>query len=613
MLQKLNERIQGLITWIIVGLFTLAFSLVGLSYFMQSHQDNDIRAKVNGKVISKQALESSYRRVSQMKDSPQMNSDTAKELKRELLSEMIINLASVDAASTNGFAVDNVQAAQAIMSIPQFQQDGRFSSSRYTQVLSNAFYTPQTFQQEVRQGMLLNQQRFALIGTAFVLPNELNQFVDLSMQTRDYAYARIKADDFKNKLDISSQDLESYYQKHRSEFYSKEQLSIAYLQVSLQDFKAKIKLSSDEVQRYYQDHKTDYLEPAEWQCAYIRFPLTADSSKALEEQSKQEAEALHARLLEHPEQFEQMNQDKRLEQGTAPLMRAGQSGLDKYLISLTKPGQISAPIRTQAGYEIFRLIAYTPSKAKSFQDVSPLIRQQLYQEQAQKLFAKKVQELADLSYQNPDSLDSAAKALHLPIQHSELFSREGGKDSISQNKLVIEAAFSPDVLRYGNNSELIQLEADKALILRVDQHQPRALLKLEQVKEQISKRILEIKATEAAKNFGENIIQHRAEESAVLNWQTLQSMTRDSDTEDSRINQLAFSIDNLKEYKGLSLENGDFILVKLMNVSNTRSEELDKDQLANIRQHLESNYGLMDYDLYINHLMDLAKVVHYDK
>jgi peptidyl-prolyl cis-trans isomerase D len=35
---------------------------------------------------------------------------------------------------------------------------------------------------------------------------------------------------------------------------------------------------------------------------------------------------------------------------------------------------------------------------------------------------------------------------------------------------------------------------------------------------------------------------------------------------------------------------------------------LDPEQVSSITQQIEANYGMMDYDLYIHHLMSQAKI-----
>ena len=188
MLQKLNERIQGVVAWVVIILIAITFTLFGLDYYMQSRHESSAQVEVNGQPITKQALELNYRRTRQLRDPSQMTAASENQLKQQILDEMIVNNVSMQSARASGFEVGVVQANSAILSIPQFQKDGHFSTDRYQQALNGALFTPESFQKEVRQGMLLNQQRFAFVGTSFALPSEIQQFVKLYMQTRDYDY-----------------------------------------------------------------------------------------------------------------------------------------------------------------------------------------------------------------------------------------------------------------------------------------------------------------------------------------------------------------------------------------------------------------------------------------
>lgn len=616
MLQKLNERIQGVVTWVIVGLVTLTFTLVGLDYYFQSKRDSDIKAQVNGQRVTKQAFELNYRRISQMQDQNALTAETVRALKQQVLSEMVVNTVSVEAARAYGFEVNSNQATAAILHIPQFQEDGHFSTSRYTQALTNAFFTPQTFEQEVKQGMLLNQQRFALIGTSFVLPNELEQFVRLSTQTRDYGYALISSDNFIAKMQLSDKEVENYYQQHQETFYSQEKVSIDYIRLSLQDIKKSLHVDPKTVFRYYEDNKSNYLTPAQWQLAFIRFPLEDDAPEALQSQSKQRADNLYEKLLADPTRFDELamaSSEKSSEHGLAPLVVAGQSELDQQLVNLTQQGQISAPIKTKLGYEIFKLISYAPATPQVFLKVKPLIEEQLTQEAAQKQYADAVEQLSDLSYQNPDSLDFVAETLHVPIAHSALFSRNGGKDELTKNKDVLQAVFGQEVLVFGNNSDPIQLDADDIVVLRVKQHIPAALQPLSKVRTPIAKALIKQKAVLEAERFGHDVVSRALPEATIasLNWHVVDNVGRDSDAVESRINDLAFAMSHTKEYAGVTLDNGDFAVVRLSHVHNGKLNSLDKEQIDNVSQQIEASYGLLDYDLYINRLMNQAKIIKY--
>ncbi|HVT62955.1 MAG TPA: SurA N-terminal domain-containing protein, partial [Legionellaceae bacterium] len=596
MLHKLNERIQGAIAWIIVILVTVTFTLFGLDYYLQSRRETEIKARIDNQTITKQAYELNYRRFSRMQDPEALSAVDEQALKQQVLSTMISNTVRVAAALNQGFEVTPRQANEAIIHIPEFQEDGHFSASRYSQALSNAFFTPQTFEQEVKQGMLLNQQRFALIGSAFVLPNELSQFMQLSLQTRDYDYLVVHAKDFRSKLEISDQEIQSYYKAHQNQFLSKEQMSIDYLRLSLADIKKAITISEDQAYHYYEENKADYLTPAQWQVSYIRFPINDDKEG---DQIKQKADAFYEEVSKTPHRFEALAKkntlDNHAQYGVLPAVVAGQSEWDHYLVNLNQPGQISLPIRTKQGYEIVQIQSYIPATTPSFAAVKQRIIDQLIQEAAQKQYADLEDQLSELSYQNPDSLAPVAKELHLPLEHSGLFAVDTpGTDAITQSKAIVQTAFSHDVLVFGNNSEPVQIDGDTLVVLRVRQHIPAAVQALSQVKSDIHDLLLKQKAIHSAQEYGQSLMKSSVAFPAHLRWQHIHAAARDMEGIDPQINEFAFAVPNLQTYAGQPLSNGDFVLVRL-NAITPGQMPTDKEQIANMAQQLEANYGLMDY------------------
>ncbi len=617
MLQKLNERIQGAVAWIIVSLVTLTFTLFGLDYYLQNHRSENVAVKINGHTITKEDYDLGYRRLSQIQGQDALTPRQERALKQQVLSEMMVNAVSVDVAREHGFEVDSKQTLAAIMQIPQFQEDGHFSTSRYTQALSNAFFTPQTFQQEVQQGMLLNQQRFAVIGSEFVLPTELTQFVKLSMQKRDYQYAVVKAADFMTKATVSDAEVQEYYKAHQKHFMTKEQVSIEYIRLSLQTMRNKITIQPEQVARYYEDNKNNYMTPAQWQLAYVRFPIKDDHKDSDEDYAKQAAQKLYDAVQETPEQFavlaKKVVKDKQAKSGLWPVVIAGQSGLDQYLVNLTEPGQISMPIRTKQGYEVLQLKAYKAAAIQPLSDVKTLIVEQLRQEAAQQQYAEMEERLSELSYQNPDSLAAVAASLKVPLEHSALFSRaHPSQETITQYPSVMQAAFSHDVLAFGNNSEPIQLDADTLVVLRVKQHIPATLQDIAQVRTVIESVLLKQKATVAAQNYGKNLIISSPKAlPKTLHWQRAIARARDSDSGDAQINEVAFAIADVGGYEGRVLQNGDFSIVRLEKMTDGQLDASDNEQTRNLSQQLEASYGLMDYDLYISQLMAQAHIVKY--
>lgn len=285
MLQKLNERIQGVVAWLVVILIVITFTLFGVDYYLQSRQTTSAKVVVNDFPLTLQAFDTSYRRARAMQDMSQLTTADEK-LQNQVLNQMINNEVLVQAARKNGFNVSADQANAAILSIPQFQEDGHFSAQKYQQALNAALFTQSSFQNEVNQGMLLNQQRFAFMGSSFALPDEIDRFVSLYMQSRDYEYLIVPVSRFEKDVKISQDTIAGYYNKHKREFMAPEKVSLDYVTLSMQDIKDKVNVSEDDVKRYYEENQNNYLTPARWQVAHILFAVPQDANKDELEKSK---------------------------------------------------------------------------------------------------------------------------------------------------------------------------------------------------------------------------------------------------------------------------------------------------------------------------------------
>ena len=513
MLQKLNERIQGLVAWIIITLVAITFMLFGVDYYMQSHHESNAQVEVNGQPITKQDLELSYKRTRQSREPSEVITVSEREIKQQLLNEMIANNVTVQSAINNGFDVTPSQADAAIVSIPQFQDKGRFSNDRYAQALNSAFFTPQSFQKEVRQGMLLNQQRFALIGTSFALPQEIKRFVKLYLQTRDYDYVHIPAAQFLKKTNVSEQDIATYYQEHRNDFLAPEQVSLTYIRLSLQDIKKTINIPESKIRHYYNENKATLIKP--------------------------------------------------------------------------------------------------------YSDVKVAIQEQLLAERTQTEYTETLEKLSDLSYQTPDSLKPVAEVLKMKIEETGLFSRAGGNSDLLKNKQIIQAAFSHDVLELGNNSDPVQLDNDTVIVLRINKHIPAAEKALVDVKPLIEHQLAMKQAEAEAMHVGNLLINTKnsvlQEEKLVsennLKWNDVKQSARDSDLSPAAVNELAFTLGHVGDKAGLRMADGNFVVVSLRAINDGMQKQLDKELLSSITQQIEANYGVMDYELYVNSLISKADIV----
>ena len=73
--------------------------------------------------------------------------------------------------------------------------------------------------------------------------------------------------------------------------------------------------------------------------------------------------------------------------------------------------------------------------------------------------------LKELSF-NAESLAEVAEDVGLPLGTTEYFSRAGGV-GIAANGVIVDAAFSDDVLKNGYASEVLELGADYYAVIKV--------------------------------------------------------------------------------------------------------------------------------------------------
>ena len=126
------------------------------------------------------------------------------------------------------------------------------------------------------------------------------------------------------------------------------------------------------------------------------------------------------------------------------------------------------------------MIEIKEPKMQAFDAVKDKVKETYVHQHAEEKFAELRDQLADMTYEHPDSLQLASKTLNLPIITSELFTKEKAGKDISQYKKVRDTAFSNDVLNLQNNSDVIQLNPETVIVLRVKSHIASTLLPLKE-------------------------------------------------------------------------------------------------------------------------------------
>jgi len=149
---------------------------------------------------------------------------------------------------------------------------------------------------------------------------------------------------------------------------------------------------------------------------------------------------------------------------------------------------VSDPVKSDEGYHVIQLRDIKPEKVRSFDEVKSELAKQYLESERERKYSDISGRLTDAIYQDPSSLEPAAKEFGLKIEKTGLFARTGG-EGIAANPAVVKAAFSNSVLTEGNASDPIELGPNHIVVIHLDQHEKSVPKPLDQVRDEIRKKI----------------------------------------------------------------------------------------------------------------------------
>ncbi|WP_069866440.1 SurA N-terminal domain-containing protein [Pseudomonas citronellolis] len=625
MLQNIRDNSQGWIAKTIIGVIVVLMALTGFDAIIRATHHENVAAKVNGDDISipelQQAQEMQRRQLQQRlgKDFDASTLDD-KLLKDAALKGLIERKLLLQAAQNDKFAFTQQQVDQLILQTPEFLVDGKFNADKFDQALRQNGYTRMQFRQMLEQEMLIGQLRAGIAGSGFVTDNELQAFARLEKQTRDFATLTFKADPAKAKVEDA--DIKAYYDAHKAEFMSPDQVVIDYIELKKSSFFNQVVAKDEDLQAQYQKEIAGLSEQRD--AAHILVEVNAKQTDA---QAKAKIEEIKARLAKG-EDFAKLAKEESNDVGSAnnggDLGYAGRGVYDPAfedaLYGLKAKGDVSEPVRTQYGWHLIKLLGVQAPEVPSFASLKPKLEQDLKSQLVEQRFVDATKQLESSAYEASD-LAQPAQELGLKVETSKPFGREGG-EGVAANRQVVQAAFSTEVLEDGANSGAIELDPETVVVLRVKEHHKPQQQTLEEVTASIREVLQRQHAADAAKAQGEALLAGLRDGKTPLaqaqngqTWKVVEAASRGQDGVDPQLLQEVFRMARPAKaeqptFAGVTLGNGDYVLIRLNGVSEP-SATLSDQEKAMYRQFLASRSGQEDFAAFRRQLSDKAEVEKY--
>lgn len=515
MLQLLRGKKSGLFVKIALVLITIGFSFFGIESYFVARMDTGV-AKVGDIEISQDAFRERFnqhrQRLMQMTNG-QLDASYFEnpEIRQQILKQMVDEKVLLAANEELGIHVPAQRVRDEILAVPAFQVDGVFNPEQYRMALSSNGLSPLGFEERVRDDLGMRELPTQIGATALVTDAEVDTYLRLRDQKRDFRFVRL-AKPAPASTEVGDDEIDAYYKAHTDAFMMPEEVSLQYLE--LEAAKLEVDLTPDDavLKDRYEKEKSRYVTAEQREAAHILVKVEGSGSpddqraalakaQDIEKQIK-EGKDFAALAKEFSADLGSRNQGGELgwiDRGTT------EEAFETALFALAAKGDVSAPVLGSEGYHVIALRDIRPGKTRTFEEVKPELAKEYTDGERERVYSEKAGRLTDLAYEDPASLETAAKALDLSVQTTPLFGRQGGTAGITTNPAVVQAAFSDAVLVQNNNSDAIDLGGNHMVVVRVGEHKPATPMPLEQVRDRVRERIVAERVQREAKERADRL------------------------------------------------------------------------------------------------------------
>ena len=622
-MQAFRDLVRGWLGKALLALLMVPFAIVGIeSYFVGGKAAP--AATINDDDIGQNELDRSVdqqrqRILASLGENPDASRIDLPVLRQEVLKSLIDRAVLSQQAKKAGFLIDDATIARLIQETPAFQENGVFSQSRYEQMLRNIGEDVINFPAKAKKEIAVSQLASGITQTAFVSPKELDALSALDNQKRDVHVAMVTAAPYLASVQVSDDEINKYYKANTTKYTSDEKVSVDYLVLGAELFTDKVLLTDADVEARYAE-KLKALESNEQRRASHILINIDDKTKDADALAK--VKGLEKRI-QAGEDFGALAKEFSQDQGSAT--NNGDLGFaskgmfvpefEKTLYGL-KVNEVSAPVKTQFGYHIIKLLEIQKAPVPTMAEIRPSLEADVRAAKSEELYAEAVEKMDALAYESSD-LKEGAKQYTMTLQTSPLFSKNGG-EGLAGNRKVVQAAFSDEILKEGKNSSALALDDKHSVWIHVNKHEPSRVKPLAEVAAEIKSALQLDKASALAKaqadamtkaiNSGKSAVEIAA--SYKVQWQDYAATARTAPVPTMDLLKVAFRLPNPKANTWTAESAAvakDYAVVALSKID-LGASTLTEDQKKQFMASLATARGQQELQDYVVYLRASAKI-----
>ncbi len=508
-----SDTRQQLFSRILLGAVVLVLAGGMLLYLVPSMPGTgdaasiDTVAKVGDESVTTDEVRQQLSEIEQRNQVPkQLESLYAQQILKQLIFQKEIEYE----AKRLGIHVSDQERADRIRQFlpTAYNGDTFVGMDRYAAEVQGRFQmTVPVFEEQIRQGLLLEKFRKLVTDGISVGPNELQDEFRYKNEKIKLDYVLLKPEDLAAKINPDEAEIKAAYERNKAKYLVPEKRVVRYALADVNQIRQNTQVSDDELKVQYQQDIQQYQVPNRVHVDHILL-MTVGKTPAEVEEIRQKAEDV-LKQAKKGTNFEELAKKYSEDPGTKD--KGGDLGwitqgqtvpeFEKAAFTLPK-GSISDLVKTQYGFHIIKVLDKETAHTKTFDEVKDSIRAPLMLAKADKQASDIADKLsATIRQSNKMSLDDLAKQFHLTV---------GETRPVSATEPILELGNSKEVKDaiFGQRTDELSLpiHTDRGyLILTVRGVLPAHQGALEEVRDRVIADLKQQKSTEIARQKAEDL------------------------------------------------------------------------------------------------------------
>ena len=593
---------------VFLALIAITFATWGIESYTQFRSSRDTVASVDGMEISRREFAEELRRQQdQMRrmfggaidpallDTPES---------RVAVLEGLISQRLLAREAARGHMIMSREAViDAITSAPEFQEDGKFSTAKYSAYLSSRGISDQGNVAELQSQIPLARVAGAISETAIAPRSVAARLAALEAQKREIAEVRISEKQFLPQVKIDEAQVKAHYDANQADYRTPERVRAEYVVLSAEALSRQDPPTEAEIKASYDSRANQFRVEEQRRASHILVKTKDEAEKIL-----QEAKKAPARFAELAKKH---SQDPGSAEKGGDLGWFGRGMMVKpFEEAAFKLGQNEMQVvESEFGYHVIRLTGVQPGKTRPYEEVKKELTDELARVKGQRRFAEAAETFSNLVYEQSDSLKPAAERFKLPVQQTGWISKSARQElGALDNPKLLAALFTSDAIKNRRNTDAIEVAPSTLVAARITDHQPAAQRSFEEMKGEIAEQLRRREASALARKEGTaKLEQLRKGQDAGLKWSAPRVVSRrEAQGLSGNMLRQVMSADTAKlpVYIGVPLPDAGYALIRISKVIDEPVKEGDPQVSARAAQL----FGGAQYEAYIASLRAQADV-----